>query len=635
MTQFITKHLNADESGLSNAQETLTHTASTKALDIEGAHDDFDWSIDKKNVSVYSKEERLSYDKTYEQTFTQIENKQIINGTIVAITKSDVVVNIHYKSDGLIPLNEFRDMPHIKAGDIIEVMVVEKEDKNGEINISRRQAKLLRAWEKIVELCKTGEIVQGKVTSKTKGGLIVEMFGLETFLPGSQIDVKPITDYDQFVGKIMEFKVVKINEQIKNAVISHKALIEKDMEAQRTEIMGRLEKGQILEGVVKNITDFGAFMDLGGLDGLLYITDISWGRIGHPSEVLQVDQKIQVVVLDFDDDKKRISLGLKQLTPRPWDILSDEIKESAIVKGKLVSIEEYGAFIEIEPGVEGLIHVSEISWASSNISSKEFFKLGDIYEVKIITLDKENRKMSLSIKQLTEDPWNSIESKYPISSKHSAIVKNIMPYGVWVELEIGISGLIHVSDLSWLKRFNHPSEYVKIGQPLDIIILNIDKENRKLHLGHKQLEEDPWTTLEPIFAIGSIHTGTIVRKESNKGANVQLPYGLEGFCPARQLMKEDNSSLNNDDTASFMILEFDRNDKRIIVSHSKIWEQEQIEQKEAERIEKKTKIEKTKKDIKNIQGKIEKSTFGDIAGFSDILSKLSQDGETQIPNNNE
>ncbi|MGZ3950832.1 MAG: 30S ribosomal protein S1, partial [Flavisolibacter sp.] len=494
------------------------------------AHDDFDWSIDKRNVASYTQEEKDKYDKVYENTFVQLNDGEMIKGTVVGITKTDVVLNIGFKSDGLVSLNEFRDTPGLKIGDEVEVMVVEKEDRDGNLNLSRKQARITRAWERIVEVHKTGEIVTGTVTSKTKGGLIVDVFGMETFLPGSQIDVKPVTDYDQFVGKTMEFKVVKINEAIKNAVVSHKALIESDIEAQRAQIIGKLEKGQVLEGTVKNITDFGAFMDLGGLDGLLYITDISWGRINHPSEVLKLDQKVNVVVLDFDDEKKRISLGLKQLTPHPWDVLPETITEGAIVKGRVVNIEDYGAFLEILPGVEGLVHVSEITWANTPINAKEFFKLGDEHEAKVVTLDKGSRKMSLSIKQMSQDPWSDIETKFPEGSRHTGVVKNITPYGVFVELTTGIGGMIHISDLSWLKRFNHPSEYTKVGENIDVVILGIDKDNRKLQLGHKQLEEDPWNSLQDTFAVGSIHDGTVIRKD-DKGAIVQLPYGLEGFAP--------------------------------------------------------------------------------------------------------
>lgn len=598
------------------AQEPVAETVA--------AHDDFDWTIDKRNVASYTTEEKEKYDKVYDSTFVQINDNELIRGIVVGITKTDVVLNIGFKSDGLVSLNEFRDLQNLKVGDEVEVMVIEKEDREGHLNLSRKQARITRAWERIVEIHKTGEIVTGTVTSKTKGGLIVDVFGMETFLPGSQIDVKPVTDYDQFVGKTMEFKVVKINEAIKNAVVSHKALIESDIEAQRAQIIGKLEKGQVLEGTVKNITDFGAFMDLGGLDGLLYITDISWGRINHPTEVLKLDQKIKVVVLDFDDEKKRISLGLKQLTPHPWDVLPETIKEGEVVKGKVVNIEDYGAFLEILPGVEGLVHVSEITWANTPINAKEFFKLGDEYEAKVVTLDKASRKMSLSIKQLSEDPWSTIENKFPESSRHKGAVKNITPYGVFIELEPGIGGMIHISDLSWLKRFNHPSEYTKVGETIDVIILGIDKENRKLQLGHKQLEEDPWNSLQDTFAVGSVHEATISRKD-DKGALVQLPYGLEGFAPARHLAKEDGKLVNSDETAEFMVIEFDRNEKRIVVSHTRIWEQAQAQEKDAARKEARVEADKTKKAVKTIQGKVEKPTLGDLGALAQIKEKLEKE----------
>lgn len=591
---------------------------------LASAHDDFDWSVDKRNVTTYNQSEREKYDEVYDKTFKQINDNEMVNGTVVAMTKTDVVINIGFKSDGLVGLNEFRDMPDLKVGDEVEVMVAEKEDKDGNLHLSRKQARTTRAWEKIVDMHKTGEIVKGLVTSKTKGGLIVDVFGMETFLPGSQIDVKPVTDYDQFVGKTMEFKVVKINETIKNAVVSHKALIESDIEQQRAEIIGKLEKGQVLEGTIKNITDFGAFLDLGGLDGLLYITDISWGRINHPSEVLKLDQKLNVVVLDFDDDKKRISLGLKQLTPHPWDTLPENIKEGEIVKGKVVNIEDYGAFLEIYPGVEGLVHVSEITWANTPINAKEFFKLGDEYEAKIVTLSKEDRKMSLSIKQMTDDPWNTIEAQFPEGSKHKGLVKNITPYGVFVELSPGIGGMIHISDLSWLKRFNNPNEYTKVGESIDVIIMSIDKENRKLQLGHKQIEEDPWNSLEETFAVGSVHEGTVTRRD-DKGATIQLPYGLEGFAPARHLRREDEKLIGLDEIAPFMVIEFDRNDKKIILSHSRIWEKEKADEKNTKLNEKRADAENTKKVVKNIQSKVEKTTLGDLGVLADLKKKMDNE----------
>ena len=621
------KQLNADAEENAVATETTEATettATTKAPQPEvivTSHDDFDWTVDKRNVSHYNAEQKANYDKVYEATFVSITDGEILNGDVVGLTKTDAVINIGFKSDGLISLNEFRDLPTVSIGDVVEVLVVEKEDRQGNLHLSRRQARLQRAWERIIELHKTGEVVTGLVTNKTKGGLIVDVFGMETFLPGSQIDVKPVTDYDQFVGKTMEFKVVKVNEQIKNAVVSHKALIESDIEAQRAEIMGKLEKGQVLEGVVKNITDFGAFMDLGGLDGLLYITDISWGRISHPAEVLKMDQKLQVVVLDFDDDKKRISLGLKQLTPHPWDVLPETLVEGAIVKGKVVNIEDYGSFLEIQPGVEGLVHVSEITWANTPINAKEFFKMGAEHEAKIVTLDKEARKMSLSIKQMTEDPWETIENKFPEGSKHNGVVKNITPYGVFIEMESGIGGMIHISDLSWMKRLNHPGEFTKVGETIDTIIMSIDKENRKLQLGHKQLEEDPWNSLEETFGIGTTHEGTVTKKD-DRGALVQLAYGLEGYAPARHLFKEDGKQVNAEETSQFVVIEFDRNEKRILLSHTRIWEKVAADEKESAKKEAVAENEKTKKAVKNIQAKVEKATLGDLGSLADIRAKL-------------
>jgi small subunit ribosomal protein S1 len=639
-SNLINKHLNADategaaseevaSTAITNASETTEIAQKAIAEEVkETAHDDFDWSIDKRNVSNYKADERAKYDEVYDKTFKSISDGEMMLGSIVGLTKTDAVVNIGFKSDGLVSLNEFRDLTNLKIGDEVEIMVVEKEDRDGNLHLSRKSARTVRAWEKIVGVHKTGEVVTGYVTSKTKGGLIVDLFGMETFLPGSQIDVKPVTDYDQFVGKTMEFKVVKVNETIKNAVVSHKALIESDIEAQRAEIIGRLEKGQVLEGQVKNITDFGAFMDLGGLDGLLYITDISWGRINHPNEVLTMDQKINVVVLDFDDDKKRISLGLKQLTPHPWDVLPEGLAEGSSVTGKVVNIEDYGAFIEIQPGVEGLVHVSEITWANTPINAREYFKLGDEHTAKVVTLDKDTRKMSLSIKGLSNDPWNEIETKFPIESRHKGTVKNITPYGVFVEIEPGIGGMIHISDLSWIKRFNHPGEYTKNGAEIDVIILNIDKENRKLQLGHKQLEEDPWNSLSETFPVGSVHEATVTKKD-DKGALVQLPYGLEGFAPNRHLMKEDGKSIGADEIAQFMVIEFDRNEKRIIVSHTRLWEQVKDEEIQTAKKEARNDADKTKKAVKDIQSKVEKTTLGDLGVLADLKKKLDDGGEAQ------
>jgi small subunit ribosomal protein S1 len=584
------------------------------------AHDDFDWGVDKRNATFYSNEQVSSLADLYDSTFKTINNDEIVIGTIVGLTKTDVVVNIGFKSDGLISLNEFRDMPSIKVGEEIEVYVVNKEDKAGQLVLSRKNAKLARAWDQIVKAFQTGIIVNGLITSKTKGGLIVDIFGLETFLPGSQIDVKPVTDYDGYVGKSMEFKVVKINEVIKNAVVSHKAIIESDIESQRAEIIGKMEIGQVLEGTIKNITDFGAFIDLGGIDGLLYITDISWGRISHPNEVLKMNQKINVAVLGFDDNKKRISLGLKQLTPHPWEVLPEEIIEGSKVKGKVVNIEEYGAFIEIQTGIEGLLHVSELSWSNQPINSKEFFKIGDEYEALVVTLDKEQRKMSLSLKQLTADPWSFINEKYPIGSKHNGVVKNITNYGVFVEFENGIGGMVHISDLSWTKRYHHANEFAKVGSEMDVVILGLDIENRKMSLGHKQLEEDPWETFETIFPVGSVHEGTVVKKD-DKGAVIALPYGLEGFAPAKHMKKENGKMAELEEVLPFQILEFERNDKRILVSHSKFIDQQKSDVKAAEVVERVAEEKKTKDTVKTINEKVKKSTMGDI----DALSKLKAD----------
>jgi len=589
----------------------------------ETSHDDFDWSVDKRNVASYKEDDRQKFDTLYGSTFKSIAESELLQGAVVGLTKTDVIINIGFKSDGLVSLNEFRDLPDVKTGDIIEVMVVQKEDRNGHLHLSRKLARAARSWQQIVDFYKTGEVVTGTITSKTKGGLIVDVHGLETFLPGSQIDVKPVTDYDQYVGKTMDFKVVKINETIRNAVVSHKALIESDIEQQRSVIIGQLEKGQVLEGTVKNVTDFGAFIDLGGVDGLLYITDISWGRVTHPSEVLHNGQKLNVVVLDFDDEKKRISLGLKQLTAHPWDNLPENIVEGAHIKGKVVNIEDYGAFLEIMPGVEGLVHVSEITWSSQPINAKEFFKINEEHEAVVVTLDKDERKMSLSIKQLTADPWDTIEVRFPIDSRHAGTVKNITPYGVFVELETGIGGMIHISDLSWIKRYNHPSEFVKTGDRIDIAILSIDKENRKLALGHKQLEEDPWNTFETVFPIGSIHEGSVTRKD-DKGATVQLQYGLEAYAPIRHLRKEDGGNVEAEETLQFMIIEFDRNDKRIMVSHAKVWEQVKNEEKEAARKDAVNESEKTKSAVKNIQSKVEKPTLGDLGALAAIKDKMKK-----------
>ena len=590
----------------------------------EAAHDEFDWTLGKRAEHNYQEEEFDNLFDMYDRTFKTINEHEIVTGIVEAITESDVVLDVGFKSDGLVPTSEFRDLlPDLKKGDEVEVYVLEKEDDRGQLRLSRKNAKLLRAWENIVSAHENDTLVTGKVISKTKGGLIANVFGLETFLPGSQIDVKPIVDYDAYVGVTMEFKVVKINEAIKNAVVSHKALIESDLEDQRQRIIAQLEKGQVLEGTVKNITDFGAFIDLGGVDGLLYITDISWGRINHPSEILENGQKLNVVVIDFDDAKKRISLGLKQLTPHPWDVLDGELTEGSVIKGRIVNIEDYGGFLEITPGVEGLIHVSEVSWSNQPVNAREYFRLNEMYDAKIVTLDREDRKMSLSIKQLQSDPWDSIKDTFPIGSKHSGEVKNLTPYGVFVELSEGIGGMVHISDLSWTKRFNHPSEYTRVGEQLEVVILGIDQEARKLSLGHKQIEEDPWDTFENVFPRGSEHTGTIIKRD-DKGGIVALPYGLEAFAPNKHLRKEDGSYAQLDETLEFRIREFDRNDKRIIVSHSDSLKAKKDEEYEAEREKKSAVRKETTSRVRKMNKQTDRTTLGDLSVLSELKKKMEK-----------
>ncbi|HUR30693.1 MAG TPA: 30S ribosomal protein S1, partial [Saprospiraceae bacterium] len=561
-------------------------------------------------------------EKLYEKTLGAVNENEVIKAKVSQMTGGDAVLDINFKSDGLVSLSEFKDIDGFKIGDEVDVYVERQEDEKGQLVLSRRKAKLLKAWERLVDSFNNGTIINGTVISKTKGGLIVDAGGLETFLPGSQIDIKQIIDYDQYVGKTMEFKVVKINENIKNAVVSHKALIESDLAEQREAIISGLEKGQVLEGVVKNITDFGAFMDLGGVDGLLYITDISWGRINHPSEVLEINQKVHVVVLDFDENKKRISLGLKQLQPHPWDVVGDTIKEGSIVKGKIVNVEDYGAFLEITPGVEGLIHVSEVSWSNQPIHARDYFTVGQEYETKVVTIDREERKMSLSLKQLTPDPWSEIENKYPVGSKHTGRVQNLTPYGVFVELQDGIGGMVHISDLSWTKRFAHPSEFTKVGNDLQVQILDIDRENRKLSLGHKHVEENPWDTFENVFPVGSYHEATVIKRD-DKGAIVQLPYGLEAFSPSRHLRKENGKLAEVDESLTFKVIEFNRDDKRIMVSHLRYLEDIQREAEEVVKDERRKQTGEVKQAIKEQQGKYEPATLGDMAMFSQLKEQLA------------
>ena len=593
----------------------------------QGPHDEFDWTLSSKELP-YTQDQIDSYLTEYESTMTALSDNELVKGKVTSISGGDVVLDIGYKSDGLISTSEFRDMPDLAVGDSVEVYIERQEDERGQLVISRRKAKLLRAWEDIKDSYANGTVIKGVIVSKTKGGLIADCGGLETFLPGSQIDIKPIIDYDQYVGKTMEFKVVKINEQIKNAVVSHKALIESDLAEQREQIIASLEKGQVLEGLVKNITDFGAFLDLGGVDGLLYITDISWGRISHPSEILQLNQKINVVVLDFDENKKRISLGLKQLQPHPWEVLDEEIKEGAVVKGRIVNIEDYGAFLEIRPGVEGLIHVSEVTWSNQPVNAREYFKIGQELDAKVVTIDREDRKMSLSVKQLSKDPWSDIEDRFPEGSRHSGEVKNLTPYGVFVELEEGIGGMVHISDLSWTKRYSHPSEFTKVGNTIEIVILEINKDNRKLSLGHKQIEENPWDTFENVFPVGSYHEATILRKD-DRGAIVQLPYGLEAYAPIKHIRKEDNTVAEVEETITVKVIEFNRDDKRILVSHLRYLEDIRREADQEVRRERNEERQKTRKAVKKQQGSIERSTLGDLDVFSQLKEQLGNEDEEE------
>ncbi|MEJ6979354.1 30S ribosomal protein S1 [Pedobacter sp. P351] len=582
---------------------------------------DFDWDADDKGFGNYSQDERAKLEQMYAGTFNQINKGEIISGTVVNINSKDVILNVGFKSDGMVSLSEFRDTPDLKIGDKVDVFVESQEDLNGQLVLSRKRAKTQRSWELINEALENDVIINGYVKSRTKGGLIVDIMGVEAFLPGSQIDIKPIRDYDIYVGKTMEFKVVKINHEFKNVVVSHKVLIEDDLENQKTEIVAKLEKGQVLEGTVKNITDFGVFIDLGGVDGLLHITDISWGRIEHPKEVLSLDQKINVVVLDFDDEKKRIALGLKQLTSHPWESLDTSIAVGSKVKGKIVTVADYGAFLEITPGVEGLIHVSEMSWSQNLRNPQEFLKVGDEVEAQVLTLDRDERKMSLGVKQLTPDPWQHIAAKYTIGSKHKAVVKNMTNFGVFVEIEEGIDGLIHISDLSWSKKVNHPNEFTKVGEELDVVVLELDEENRKLSLGHKQLEENPWETFETIFTLDSIHEGTVL-KVTDKGAIIALPYGVEGFAPSKHTVKEDGKVLKAEETADFKIIEFNKESKRIVVSHSRIWEEAKNEARNEERAQKQKDVKATSSAVKKVKESVEKSTLGDLGVLAQLKEQM-------------
>ncbi|MEA4950860.1 MAG: 30S ribosomal protein S1 [Petrimonas sp.] len=581
--------------------------------------EEFDWDAYAKG-DVYSQESKEKLTESYDNTLSKINDKEVVTGTVTSMNKREVVVNIGYKSDGVVSMNEFRYNPDLKVGDEVEVYIESQEDKKGQLLLSHKKARASRSWDRVNAALENNEVIKGYIKCRTKGGMIVDVFGIEAFLPGSQIDVKPIRDYDIFVDKTMEFKVVKINPEFKNVVVSHKALIEEELEQQKKEIISKLEKGQVLEGVVKNVTSYGVFVDLGGVDGLIHITDLSWGRIQHPDEVVKLDDKINVVILDFDDDKKRIALGLKQLTPHPWDAMDDSLKVGDIVKGKVVVIADYGAFVEVAPGVEGLIHVSEMSWTQHLHSAQDFMKVGDDVEAVILTLDREERKMSLGVKQLKPDPWDNIEEKYPVGSTHTATVRNFTNFGAFVEIEEGVEGLIHISDLSWTKKIKHPSEVTEIGAPIQVQVLEIDKENRRLSLGHKQFEENPWDVFETIFTAGSIHEGTVL-EFVDKGAVIALPYGVEGFATPKHLVKEDGSQAQVDDKLEFKVIEFNKDAKRIIVSHSRIHEDAQGGGSDETRKGKRSGKKENQSSTLAIPV-MEKTTLGDIEELAALKEKL-------------
>lgn len=592
--------------------------------------EEFDWDNTGKGNDAYKPEDKKKLEELYNTDINPIADHQVIMGTIIGFTGKEAIINIGYKSDGLVPLTELRYNPDFKVGDQIEVFVEATEDKTGQLVLSHKRARALKSWERVNEALEKDEIIKGFVKCRTKGGLIVDIFGIEAFLPGSQIDVKPIRDFDVFVGKTMEFKIVKINNEFKNVVVSHKVLIEEELESQKMEIMSKLEKGQVLEATVKNITSYGVFMDLGGVDGLLHITDISWGRISHPEEVLQLDQKLNVVILDFDEEKKRIALGLKQLTPQPWDSLDPNLKAGDKVKGKVVVIADYGAFVEVIPGVEGLIHVSEMSWSQHLRSPQDFLKVGDEIETVVLNIDREERKISLGLKQLKPDPWATILEKYPVGSKHKGKVRNFTHFGIFVELEEGIDGLLHISDLSWTKKFKHPSEFAKTGDEIDVVVLEVDSENRKLSLGHKQLQENPWDTYETIFKPDAVIEG-VVGKVTDKGASVMFPqYGIEGFAPYRHLLKENGATAKQDEKLAFKVIEFSKDTQKIMLSHTRTFQDLAYEKKASEASEKEKEAESTRSSLKKIKDNIEKTTLGDLGALSSLKSDLEkQEGENK------
>lgn len=589
---------------------------------VECGNPDMDWD-ELTSESHYGAQKRQELEKSYDETLARVINDEVVTGKVVAISKRDVVVNVGYKSEGVVPVAEFRYNPSLAVGDEVEVYVESQEDRHGQLVLSHKKARILKAWDRVTQAFENQEVIKGYIKCRTKGGMIVDVFGIEAFLPGSQIDVRPIRDYDIYVDKTMEFRVVKINQEYRNVVVSHKALIEEVLEAQRKEIISKLEKGQVLEGTVKNITPFGVFVDLGGVDGLVHITDLSWSRVGHPSEVVTLDEKINVVILDFDENKTRIALGIKQLQPHPWDSLGDKIKEGDVVKGKVKDVTDYGAFVELYPGVEGLVHVSEMSWSAHLRSAQEFLKVGDEVEAKVLLIDREAHKLSLGIKQLYPDPWETIDTKYPIGSKHTAKVRNFTAYGIFVELEPGIDGLVHISDLSWTKKYKHPAEFTKVGEDLEVVVLDIDKEAHRLSLGHKQIEENPWDVFESIFQQDSVHEGTVL-EVFDKGAVIALPYGVEAFATPKNLVKEDGTTAKVDEKLPFKIVEFNKSAQKITVSHTRVFDDKKRSEEKAQRADKKQGGDQTKNAVRQLNASQERTTLGDITELAELKSKMEQ-----------
>ena len=600
-------------------EEQVIVKPASKKSNASVDNDKFDW--DAFENDGFDAQEKAANEESYSKSLSRINENEVVEGTVTAINKREVIVNIGYKSEGVISINEFRYNPDLAVGDTVEVYVENAEDKKGQLILSHKRARAIKSWDRVNEAFEKDEIVKGYIKCRTKGGMIVDVFGIEAFLPGSQIDVKPIRDYDMYVNKTMEFKIVKINQEFRNVVVSHKALIEAEIEAQKADIIGKLEKGQVLEGTVKNITSYGVFVDLGGVDGLIHITDLSLGRISHPEEVVSLDQKINVVILDFDDTKKRIALGLKQLNPHPWDALDPDLKVGDKVKGKVVVIADYGAFVEVQPGVEGLIHVSEMSWSLHLRSAQDFLKVGQEVEAVILTLDREERKMSLGIKQLKPDPWATITEKYPINSKHTATVRNFTNFGVFVELEEGVDGLVHISDLSWTKKIKHPSEFTSIGEPLEVVVLEVDKENRRLSLGHKQLEENPWNEYENTYSVGSVHEGTVTAL-ADKGATITFADGVTGFCSNRNLAKQDGTPAKEGEVLTFKVTEFNKGSKKITLSHTRTYEEVRREEARKEAREKESEANTTQKAVRKLKDNLEKTTLGDISDLADLKSRL-------------